>query len=253
MSEKEALFEYCLRLGDSSLILGHRLSEWCGYGPILEEDIALTNLALDLVGQARTILAYAGEVEGKGRDEDALAYLRVDRDYRNVLLVEQPNGHFGDTIARQFLFVAYYKLFLEKLQNSTDETFSAFAVKSLKEVNYHIRHCSEWMLRLGDGTEESHNKIKDSIASLWPYTGELFEMDEVDQVLIQAGIAPDLSEIKEVWHRQVNEVLEAATLPTMSADAWMATGGKKGIHSEHLGFMLAEMQYLQRAYPGNEW
>ena len=253
MSEKEALFEYCLRLGDTSLILGHRLSEWCGHGPVLEEDIALTNLSLDLVGQARTLLAYAGEVEGKGRDEDQLAYLRIDREYRNLLLAEQPNGHFGTTIARQFLFSVFYQLFLEKLQQSKDETLAGFAAKSVKEINYHVRHSSEWVLRLGDGTEESHERMKEAIEDMWQYTGEMFQTDEVDQVLIEAGIAPDAAALKDSWTRQINQVLETATLPAMPEDAWMDTGGKVGLHSEHLGFILTELQYLQRTYPGQEW
>ena len=191
-----ALFEYLLRLGDDSLILGHRMSEWCGHGPILEEDIAMTNIALDLVGQATTILNYAGETEGNGRDGDALAFLRFDRDYRNLLLVEQPNGNFGLTMMRQFLFDAYRKPLFEKLQFSTDKHLAAIAEKSLKETRYHLKHSSEWVIRLGDGTEESHARIQEALDTLWRYTPELFYQDEVDAELEKNGIIPNNSEVE---------------------------------------------------------
>ncbi|MFN5845809.1 MAG: 1,2-phenylacetyl-CoA epoxidase subunit PaaC [Flavobacteriia bacterium] len=247
-----ALFEYLLRLGDDSLILGHRMSEWCGHGPILEEDIAMTNIALDLVGQATTILNYAGETEGNGRDGDALAFLRFDRDYRNLLLVEQPNGNFGLTMMRQFLFDAYRKPLFEKLQFSSDKHLAAIAEKSLKETRYHLKHSSEWVIRLGDGTEESHARIQEALDTLWRYTPELFYQDEVDAELEKNGIIPNNSEVEDEWRKTVNSVLEEATLK-VPTNNWKQEGGRKGIHSEYLGFMLAEMQYMQRAYPNMEW
>jgi ring-1,2-phenylacetyl-CoA epoxidase subunit PaaC len=247
-----SLFEYVLRLGDDSLILGHRLSEWCGHGPILEEDIAMTNISLDLVGQATSLLGYAGELEGKGRDADALAFLRFDRDYKNVLLVEQPNGDFGMTMLRQFFFDAYRKPLFEKLQHSTDQHLAAIAEKSLKETKYHLKHSSEWVIRLGDGTEESNARIQDSLNTLWRYTNELFFTDEVDAELVEKGIVPSLQEIQLEWNATVNAVLGEATL-TIPANNWKQEGGRKGLHSEHLGYILAELQYMQRAYPNMQW
>jgi ring-1,2-phenylacetyl-CoA epoxidase subunit PaaC len=247
-----SLFEYILRLGDDSLILGHRVSEWCGHGPILEEDIAMTNIALDLVGQATSLLNYAGEIEGKGRDGDALAFLRFDRDYRNLLLVEQPNGDFGLTMMRQFLFDAYRKPLFEKLQYSKDQHLAAIAEKSLKETKYHLKHSSEWVIRLGDGTDESHARIQEALDTLWRYTSELFYADEVDAELVSNGIIPNNSEVEEEWRKTVNSVLEEATLQ-IPTNNWKHEGGRKGMHSEHLGYILAEMQYIQRAYPNMEW
>jgi len=246
------LFEYCLRLGDSNLILNHRLSEWCGHGPILEEDIALSNIALDLIGQARILLSYAGEVEAEGRDEDALAYLRNEREYRNLLITEQSNGDFGQTIIRQFLFSAYAFLFYSELINSNDKTLSAFAEKALKEVVYHLRHSSGWVIRLGDGTEESHQRTVNAIDELWMYTGDMFEMDEVDEELIQAGIAVDLKKIFPLWEKKVKEVFKEATLE-FPQNVFMQHGSRKGIHTENLGYILAEMQVLPRTYPGAKW
>ncbi len=211
MEIKEALFEYCLRIGDNSLVLGHRVSEWCGHGPILEEDIALTNIALDLVGQSRILLTYAGEVEGKGRTEDSLAYLRQVVDYRNCLLTEQENGDFAKTIVRQFLFDSYNVLFLEELQHSADETLAAYAAKSLKEATYHVRHSSEWMIRLGDGTEESKSRVQDALDELWMYSGELFEMDKVEEALHKAKIAPDSKTLQQKWTGHVATALDLAT------------------------------------------
>lgn len=248
----KALFEYLLRLGDDSLILGHRMSEWCGHGPILEEDIAMTNIALDLVGQATTILNYAGETEGTGRDGDALAFLRFDRDYRNLLLVEQPNGDFGMTMMRQFLFDAYRKPLFEKLQFSSDKHLAAIAEKSLKETRYHLKHSSEWVIRLGDGTDESHERIQEALDTLWRYTPELFYQDEVDAELVKNGIIPNNSDVEIEWRKTVNSVLEEATLK-VPTNNWKQEGGRKGMHSEHLGYILAEMQYMQRAYPNMEW
>ena len=248
----EQLFQYLLRLGDDSLILGHRMSEWCGHGPILEEDIAMTNIALDLIGQATSILEYAGTIEGKGRDADALAFLRFDREYRNLLLVEQPNGDFGMTIVRQFLFDAFRKPLFEALQHSTDKQLAAIAEKSLKETKYHLKHSAEWVIRLGDGTEESHRRAQDAVNALWRYTAELFYTDEVEAALIEHGIVPDLNAIRLEWERTVNEVLEEATL-NIPQTGWEQKGGRVGYHSEHLGYILAELQYRQRAYPGMTW
>jgi ring-1,2-phenylacetyl-CoA epoxidase subunit PaaC len=249
---KENLFEYVLRLGDDSLILGHRVSEWCGHGPILEEDIALTNIALDLIGQATSLLEYAGKVEGKGRDGDALAFLRYDRDYKNLLLVEQPNGDFGLTIMRQFLFDAYRKPLFERLQHSKDKKLAAIAEKSLKETKYHLKHSSEWVIRLGDGTEESKERIQTALNDLWKYTHELFIQDEIELVLQADGTIPSMSEIEQDWTSYVEAVLQEATL-SIPENGWKREGGRRGMHSEHLGYLLAEMQYMQRAYPNMEW
>jgi ring-1,2-phenylacetyl-CoA epoxidase subunit PaaC len=247
-----SLFEYILRIGDDSLILGHRMSEWCGHGPILEEDIAMTNISLDLIGQATTLLAYAGQVEGKGRNEDALAFLRFDRDYHNLLLVEQPNGDFGMTMMRQFLFDAFRKPYYERLQFSTNKQLAAIAEKSLKETKYHLKHSSEWVIRLGDGTDESHSRIQDSLNTLWRYTSELFYSDEVDVEMQKAGVAPNMSEVFEDWKKTVNAVLDEATLQ-IPTNNWKQEGGRKGMHSEHFGYILTELQYMQRAYPNMEW
>ncbi len=252
MEIKDALFEYCLRIGDNSLVVGHRVSEWCGHGPILEEDIALTNIALDLVGQSRTLLTYAGAVEGKGRTEDDLAYLRQVVDYRNCLLAEQENGDFAKTIVRQFLFDSYNVLLLEELQHSADATLAAYAVKSLKEAAYHVRHSSEWMIRLGDGTAESKQRTQTALDELWMYSGELFEMDETETTLQKANIAPDSKAIYEKWTANVSKILEMATLQ-LPETGWMQTGGRTGKHSELLGYVLAELQYVQRSYPNCEW
>lgn len=244
--------EYVLRLGDDSLILGHRLSEWCGHGPILEEDIAMTNIALDLVGQATSLLNYAGDLEGKGRDGDALAFLRFDREYKNCLLVEQPNGDFGMTMMRQFLFDAYRKPLFEALTSSKDEQLAAIAEKSLKETKYHLKHSSEWVIRLGDGTEESNRRVQEAVDTLWRYTADLFYSDEVDAELVAAGIVSDLAQIRSEWEQTVNHVFHLANL-NKPTNNWKQEGGRKGMHSEHLGYILAEMQYVQRAYPNMEW
>jgi ring-1,2-phenylacetyl-CoA epoxidase subunit PaaC len=246
------MLEYLLRLGDNTLILSQRLSEWCGHGPVLEQDIALTNIALDLLGQTRMYLTYAGEVEGKGRSEDDLAYFRDAHQFRNCLLVERPNGDFGHTIARQFFFDAFNYYQLKGLTQSTDQHLCEIAEKALKEATYHLRFSSEWVIRLGDGTEESHRRMQNAVDTLWPFTGELCTPDALDQEMAEKGIAPDLLKIKELWHQKVAEVLNEATLTIPSGD-WMQSGGKEGRHSEHLGFILAEMQHLQRTYPGNTW
>lgn len=246
------LFEYTLRLGDDSLILGHRLSEWCGKGPILEEDIAMTNFSLDLIGQATSFLKYAGEVEGKGRSEDDLAYLRVDRDYKNLLLVEQPNEDFAYTMVRQFFFDTFRLFLFEKLINSSDQQIKGIAEKSLKETKYHLKHSSEWIIRMGDGTEESHKRAQDAVDTLWRYTAEFFYTDDVDAKMVEMNVAPKIEGIEADWRTHVNAILDEATL-TIPENKWKFGGGRKGQHSEHLGFILTELQYVQRAYPNMEW
>jgi ring-1,2-phenylacetyl-CoA epoxidase subunit PaaC len=246
------LFEYLLRLGDNCLILSQRLSEWCGHGPVLEEDIALTNVALDLLGHARFWLSYAGEVEGAGRDEDALAFLRDAGDFRNVLLVEQPNGDYAMTTARQFFFDSWHLHLLKALQQSTDSHIAAIAQKALKEVTYHLERSTDWMVRLGDGTPESHQRMQSAIDDLWIYTGELFEMDDVDAEMLQSGVGVDLETLRPQWMEHVEQTFAEATLQ-IPAGKWMQRGGKRGVHTEKLGYLLAEMQFLQRAYPGAQW
>jgi len=246
------LFNYILQQADNTLILGQRLSEWCGHGPVLEQDIALTNIALDLIGQARSLYQYATEIEGKGRTEDDLAFLRDVWDFKNIQLVEQENGHFGTTLVRQFFFDVFNFYFYRALQNSKDETLAAIAVKSLKEVTYHLRYSSEWVIRLGDGTEESHQKVQDAVHDLWMFTGELFVPSEADHAMLKAGIGVDLEKIKPLWVERVTAVFREATLQKPE-DGWMQQGGKEGKHTEHLGFILADMQFLQRAYPGAKW
>ncbi len=248
-----ALFEYLLRLGDDALVLGHRLLEWCGHGPFLEEDIALANIALDGIGQAHAFLRLAGEVEGTGRSEDDLAFLRDAIAFRNVQLVELPKGDFGFTIARQFFFAAYAYLLYEALQESPYAPLAGIAAKAFKEVRYHLRHCSEWMIRLGDGTEESHRRVQTALDDLWMYTGELFETDTVVQALNEAGIAPEVSSMRPRWKAMVGTVLEQAILTMPDDDQYMATGGRTGRHTEHLGHLLAEMQVLPRSFPDAVW
>ena len=246
------LFAYTLRLADNALILGHRLSEWVGHAPVLEEDLALGNLALDLIGQARSFYTYAGEIEGKGRDEDALAYLRDAGAYRNILLVEQPNGDFAQTIVRHLLYSAFAHPYFEALTRSKDETLAAIAAKAVKEMAYHVRHTAEWTIRLGDGTDESHRRAQDAVDELWPFTGELFETDQIEQALIDIGIAVDPLSIRAHWSKTLDDVFDEATLLRPS-DGYMQSGGRSGRHSEHLGFILTELQFLQRTYPGAKW
>jgi ring-1,2-phenylacetyl-CoA epoxidase subunit PaaC len=250
--KNEALYNYVLHLGDDSLILGQRLGEWCGHGPILEEDIAMTNISLDLIGQAMSLLDYAGELDGQGKDHDALAFLRFENEYRNALLLEQPNGDFANTMMRQFLFDAFRKPLYEKLLDSTDKQIAAIAEKSLKETKYHLKHSSEWIIRLGDGTEESHNRAQNALDHLWRYTDELFSESDLDQSLVDAGTVPSMSEIKMQWSETVRSVLEEATL-IIPTNNWQFDGGRRGVHSEHLGFLLADLQYMQRAYPNMTW
>lgn len=251
MTKKEALYVYCLRMGDDALILGHRLSEWCSRGPILEEDLALTNLSLDMIGRAQALLTYAAELKGSGTADD-LAYRRSERNYLNHLLVEQPNQDFAHTIARQLLLSAFEYYFFEDLQNSKDKTLAAIAAKTLKEVKYHLLHATDWTIRLGDGTEESHKRMQKAFADLWMYTGELFEMDKPEEILLHEGLAVDLAPVKIQWYNHVKNVLAKATL-NIPGDTHMQTGGLRGVHTEHLGHILSEMQYLQRAYPDAQW
>ena len=252
----EVLFQYLLRLGDSPLILAQRLGEWVGRGPVLEEDIAQTNVGLDLLGQARLWLEYAGEVEARyalaGRNEDQLAFLRDSAEFRNLLLVEQPNGSFADTTARQFLFDAWHVLLLAALAHSSDARIAGIAAKAAKEARYHVERSGDWVIRLGDGTEESHARMQAAIDSLWMYTGEMFTPDATELELIGAGIAADVRLLAEPWRDHVAAVLAEATLGT-PREAFMQHGGKRGVHTEHLGHLLAEMQVLQRSYPGAHW
>ena len=269
------LLDYTLRLADDALILGHRLGEWCGHGPVLEQDIALTNTSLDHLGRARSLYQYAADqfnafspeaktdtftsialqqvfATGSPVDEDDLAYLRDGWDFRNVLLVEQPNNDWAYTTARAFFYDAFNYLFFKALVNSKDETLSAIAEKSLKEVTYHLRWSSEWVVRLGDGTDESHQRMQKAVNELWSYTGELFIANETDNALLQRGISVDLNALKQPWADIVQNVFAEANI-IAPKDTWMQQGGKDGRHSEHLGYILAELQFMQRAYPGMEW
>lgn len=244
--------EYLLRLADDRLVLGHRLSEWCGHAPILEEDIALANIALDLVGQATALLTLAAAREGQGRSADDLAYFRDAREYRNVQLVELPKGDFAVTIVRQFLFDVHGLLFYDGLQRSADAELAAIAAKAHKEIRYHARHSAQWVLRLGDGTAESHARAQAALDELWRFTGELTLADALDRRMTAEGIAPDLDAVRDAWRAQVGTVLAEATL-TPPKDGWPMQGGRQGLHTEHLGHMLAEMQSVARAHPGASW
>ena len=252
MTRDEALFEFLLRLGDNTVVLSHRVSEWIGHSPVLEEDIALANTALDLIGQTQLWLGLAGEIEGKGRTADNLAYLRDAWDYRNLLLVERPNGDFGKTMMRQFLFDAWQSLMLGKLLTSTDPRVAEIAAKASKEVAYHLERSADTIVGLGDGTEESHNRMQAALDDLWDYTGEMFISDEVDEVLSAEGVAPNAASMKAEWEELVGRILNDATL-TIPDSSYAHQGGKFGVHTEHLGFILADMQFLQRAYPGASW
>lgn len=266
---------YTLQIADNALISGHRLSEWCGHGPILEQDIAITNIALDHLGQARSLYQYAAKLfnalpaaekgnvfnspairdiinNGQEIDEDDLAYLRDSWDFRNVLLLEQPNIDWAYTVVRSFFFDAFNFFFYTELLKSTDETLSAIAEKSLKEVTYHLRWSSEWMIRLGDGTEESHKRVQTAVNEHWMYSAETMMSNKVDSIMAQEGVGVDLAGIKRMWEEKVSAVLEEATL-IKPADGWKQQGGKEGTHSEHLGYILAELQFMQRAYPGMDW
>jgi ring-1,2-phenylacetyl-CoA epoxidase subunit PaaC len=245
-------FEFLLRLGDDRLVLGHRLSEWCGHGPLLEEDIALSNIALDLVGQATAVLALAGEAEGAGRDADALAYFRNETDFRNAQLVELPKGDFGFTIVRQFLFDAYSTLQWDAVRQSSDPALAGIAAKAFKEDRYHLRHSSDWVLKLGDGTDDSHTRAQHALDGLWRFTGELFEHDAVDVRAAERGIRVDHEAIHATWLATVTDVVARATL-TLPVNGAMATGGRRGRHTEFLGHMLSEMQIVARSHPGASW
>lgn len=244
--------DYLLQLADNALILGHRLGEWCGHAPEMELDIALTNIALDLTGQARSLYQRVAELDGQGKTEDDYAYLRDAREFRNTLLVEQPNGDFAHTMVRQFVFDTCNYFMCRELTHSKDEWLAGFAVKSLKEITYHLRFSSEWMMRLGDGTEASNTKMQAAVEDLWTYAGELYTPNEVEKRMASQGIGANFDKIKPEIEAKMAEVMAASHL-TIPAGSWMQSGGKDGMHSEHLGFILAEMQFLQRAYPGVEW
>lgn len=250
--KNEKLYKYILGIADNNLILGQRLGELCGHGPSLETDIACTNMSLDLLGQVRSYYQYAAKVVDDGRSEDDIAMLRQEREYVNVLLVEQPNSDFAYVMARHFLFDVYHLLFLNELKNSKDLTLSAIALKSIKEVSYHQRFSSDWIKRLGDGTEESHHKIQKAIDDLWTYTNELFQLTDIDTQMVKDGVGVDVSKIKETYYSKVSEILTEATLQ-IPESKYFQKGGKQGIHTEHMGYILAELQYMQRAYPNMEW
>ncbi len=253
MTDHTALFEYLLRLGDNTLVLGHRVSEWCGHAPVLEEDIALANTALDLIGQTQMWFGLAGEVEGAERSADDLAMLRDVWDFRNLLLVEQPNGDFGQTLMRQCLFDAFHFELLTELTRASDDRIAAIAAKALKEVTYHLDRSSETVIGLGDGTEESHRRMQAALDLLWPYVGEMFTADAVDDAMHTARIAPDLTTLRARYDERLNNILSEATLRKPDSN-FAQSGGKSGFrHTEHLGHMLTQMQWLQRAYPGATW
>jgi len=243
---------YVLRRADDALILGHRLSEWCGHAPMLEEDMALSNMALDLLGQARELFSYAADVEGLVHDEDKFAYLRDVRQYRNLLLTEQPNGDFARTMVRQFFYSAFADRYWRAMMRSTDATLAAIAAKSEKESAYHLRHACEWILRLGDGTAESHRRAQAAIDDLWAFTGEMFEVDAGERDLIASGVAVDPASLRAAWLTSLSDIIGEATLRLPSSD-WMQQGGHSGRHSEHLGHLLSELQSMQRMFPGVTW
>jgi ring-1,2-phenylacetyl-CoA epoxidase subunit PaaC len=249
---KDFFLPYLLHLADNALILGHRNSEWCGHGPVLEQDIAITNIALDHIGQARNFFQYAAIVKDDGSTEDSLAYLRHEREFRNCLLVEQPNLNWAQTIVRQFFFSNYQSLLFTELAVSKDEQLSAISNKALKEVTYHLRWSSEWVIRLGDGTNESHQLMLHALDELWPYTGELFLPSDFELTAKEETVGPDISLLKEPWEKKLKEIFEEAGLP-VPPPGFSHKGGKQGLHTENLGYILAELQYIQRAYPGSNW
>jgi ring-1,2-phenylacetyl-CoA epoxidase subunit PaaC len=251
--DTKTLIDYTLHLADNALIIGHRNSEWCGHGPVLEQDIAITNIALDMIGQARNFYQYAAQLAGNGATEDSLAYLRDAIDFKNNLLVEIHNGDWAQTVLRQFFFSTYQYFLYQQLQNSFDTQLAAIAEKSLKEVTYHLRWSSEWVIRLGDGTEESKRRMLSAIDEVWTFTGELFIPISYERLAVSEGFGVDVSIIKKEWDKKVKAVFEEATLPIPADTTWMQSGGKEGRHTENLGFILAEMQFLQRAYPNSEW
>jgi ring-1,2-phenylacetyl-CoA epoxidase subunit PaaC len=248
----QALTAYVLRLGDNALILGQRMLERVAAYPELEEELANANFALDYIGQARMFYTYGAEREGAGRSEDDMAYLRPEHEFRNLLLVEQPNGHFGDTIVRQVLFDAYYLLLLEALTRCSDQRLTEITARAEKEVRYHLRHAAQWLIRLGDGTDESRRKVQRSLDDLWRYTGEMFVVDDLDEAVRTSFDGPNLAVIAAQWHKDTSAIVEEATL-TLPQEQAMASGGKQGVHTEHFGYLIAEMQNLPRTYPGAAW
>jgi ring-1,2-phenylacetyl-CoA epoxidase subunit PaaC len=252
VNKEQALLAYVTRLGDNALVLGQRMVELVAAYPELEEELANANFALDFIGQARMFYSYAGELEGQGRSEDDFAFLRDENEFRNFLLLEQPNGHFGDSITKLLLFESFYLLLLESLEHCSDKRIVEISVRAGKEIRYHLRHNRQWFVRLGDGTDESHERVQASLDVLWEYTGEMFAPDEVDNIFESEFEGPDLFGIREAWQANVASIVAEATLQ-LPEDGWMASGGKQGRHSEHLGYMIAEMQYLQRAHPGASW
>jgi ring-1,2-phenylacetyl-CoA epoxidase subunit PaaC len=252
MAMNEALFTFSVRQADSALVLAQRLCEWCGHGPVLEEDIAMSNMGLDLIGQSRGYYSYAANIEGGGRSEDDLAFHRNEREFMNRCLVEQPNGDFGHTMMRSFFYSAFSALQHRELRSSTDETISGVAQKAWKELQYHARHTGQWIVRLGDGTEESHQRIQSSLDELWSFTEELFDTDRIDEQLVSEGIICDIGLLKPEWDVMVNDVLHAAGL-VVPPKGYRSKGGMHGVHTEYLGHMLSEMQYLPRAYPDARW
>ena len=253
LNKKAALFEYLLRLADDRLILGHRLSEWCGHGPVLEEDIGLANIALDYIGHAASLYEYAAVIEGEGRHRDDLVYFRNDVEYKNLKITELPKGDFGFTIVRQFLFSAFSYFLYQQLTEVEDEQLSGMASKHLKEVKYHLRHSKQWVLRLGDGTDESRERIQDAFEELWTYTDELFYQNEIDKLLQDEGLAADSAKFKSNWKELVGETLKEATLKIPDTNQYMTEGSRNGLHTEYLGPLLAEMQHLRRSYPDANW
>ena len=249
---KNPLFQYILGLADDALIIGQRLSEWAYRAPFLEEDIALSNISLDLFGRANLLLEYASEINGGENSADDLAFKRNEREFFNHLLCEQPNGDFGKTIVRQFFFDSFYLLFLVKLTKSKDSQLAAISQKSLKEVTYHFRHSSQWVIRLGAGTQESHEKLQKAVNELWIFTDEFFNMNDIDKMMVKQTIGVDRQALKVEWDKEINRILKKATL-ILPEKGHIISGGKEGIHSEHLGHLLSDMQYLQRAYPDAEW
>lgn len=249
----QQIVQYLIRLADDRLILGHRLSEWCGHGPVLEEDIALANIGLDCIGQANFLYTAAAEFEGDGRTADDIVYFRDATEYRNLLLVEQPNGDFADTIVRQFLYDSFGVLLYDALQRSSYDPLAGIAQKAVKEIRYHVRHSSQWLLRLGDGTNESHARAQRALHSLWKYTDEMFLMDELDRSLIQTGVAVDCASMKEQWKSSVESIIARATLTVPEHIAILHKGGRNGIHTEHLGHLLSEMQIVARSFPEIQW
>ncbi len=252
MTNQEALYIYLLRLGDNALINGHRLAEWCSRGPFLEEDLAMTNIALDNIGRSQAFLKYAAAIDGKGKTEDDLAYKRGEREFYNHLITELPIGDFAYTVAKQLIMSCFDVLVFTDLSNSKDETIAGIAAKALKESRYHFVHARDWSYRLGKGTEESHRRYQNAIQDLWMYTGELFEMNEVENILLQEGISNNLQEVRSNWINLIMPILQDSSIRIPTVD-YMQTGSCKGIHSEHLGHILSDMQYLQRAYPDAKW